>query len=112
MDARSEAVAREVKAALALAYGDRLAAVYAFGSRARGDFHAESDLDLAVVLRDPPIPLTRADDALIEVTYPIELNSGLVIHAWSLSADAMGDNIPQGFRAKLVDTVRREGLPI
>lgn len=54
LDARTEAVAQEVKAALVRAYGDRLAAVYAFGSRARGDFHGESDLDLAVVFRNPP----------------------------------------------------------
>lgn len=31
-------------------YGDRLRTVVLFGSRARGDAHAESDMDLLVVL--------------------------------------------------------------
>jgi predicted nucleotidyltransferase len=34
-------------------YGERLAKVAVFGSRARGDVHAESDIDVAVILRAP-----------------------------------------------------------
>ena len=33
-------------------YGDRLERVVLFGSRARGDAHADSDYDVAVFLRD------------------------------------------------------------
>lgn len=52
MDAQSEAVAQEVKEALVRAYGDRLAALDVFGSRARGDHRPDRDLDLAVILRN------------------------------------------------------------
>lgn len=76
MDAQSEAVALEVKAALANAYGARLAGLYVFGSRARGDHRPDSDLDLAVILRNTPSSLARADDALLDLTYPIEIDNG------------------------------------
>jgi len=35
-----------------LAYGDDLLKIVLFGSRARGDAHPESDVDVAVVLKD------------------------------------------------------------
>jgi predicted nucleotidyltransferase len=69
MDARSETIAGKVKAALERAYGDRLVAIYVFGSRARGDHRPDSDLDLAVILRNTPSSLAHADDALLDVTY-------------------------------------------
>src|SRR6202161_7422 len=40
------------RAALAEMYGARLERVVLFGSRARGDAHADSDYDVAVFLRD------------------------------------------------------------
>ena len=40
----------ELKHGLAKIYGDRLKAVYLFGSYARGDYHEGSDLDVMIVL--------------------------------------------------------------
>ena len=40
----------ELKQGLARIYGDRLKAVYLFGSYARGDYHEGSDLDVMIVL--------------------------------------------------------------
>ncbi len=71
MDAQSEAVARKVKAALVRAYGDRLAALYVFGSRARGDHGPDSDLDRsggASARRLTPRPLHRQQLAVPEGT--------------------------------------------
>jgi predicted nucleotidyltransferase len=109
MDAQSEAVARKVKAALVHAYGDRLAALYVFGSRARGDHRPDSDLDLAVILRNAPSSLAHADDALLDVTYPIEIDHGLHIQAWALAADETG-RPSTTFRSRLAETIRREGV--
>ena len=47
-----QALSQEVKQALLDLYGDRLNRVILFGSYARGDFHAESDVDYMVVLND------------------------------------------------------------
>lgn len=47
-----QALSGEVKQALTDVYGDRLDRVILYGSYARGDFHAESDVDFLVVLTD------------------------------------------------------------
>jgi len=109
MDSQSEAVALEVKAALAHAYGDRLAALYVFGSRARGDHQPDSDLDLAVILRNVPSSLASVDDALLDVTYSIEIDHAVHIQAWALAADDAGQP-STAFRSRLAETVRREGI--
>lgn len=47
-----QALSQEVKQALTELYGDRLGRVILYGSYARGDFHAESDVDYIAVLTD------------------------------------------------------------
>ena len=47
-------VLQRLKAALAAMYGDQIDRVVLFGSRARGDAHAESDYDVAVFLKSLP----------------------------------------------------------
>lgn len=49
------ALSQEVKQALTELYGERLDRVILFGSYARGDFHAESDVDYLILLRDEQI---------------------------------------------------------
>jgi predicted nucleotidyltransferase len=46
-------VANEYKANLQDLYGNELVELILFGSYARGDYHEESDIDFAIVLRDP-----------------------------------------------------------
>lgn len=48
-------LSQEVKQAFTELYGDRLNRVILFGSYARGDFHAESDVDYMVVLNDEDV---------------------------------------------------------
>ena len=49
---KANKVPQAVKSALLDLYGDRLAKLILYGSRARGDFQAGSDWDFLVVLRD------------------------------------------------------------
>lgn len=46
-------IANEFKAELYKVCGDELASLILFGSHARGDFHQDSDIDFAVVLKNP-----------------------------------------------------------
>ena len=43
---------KELKAGLVRIYGDKLKAVYLYGSYARGDARADSDVDVMIVLRN------------------------------------------------------------
>ena len=53
--ARLEQLCHDVKQALRALYGSRLDRVVLYGSYARGDFHAESDVDFLVVLHDETV---------------------------------------------------------
>ena len=48
-------------------FGDRLARVVLFGSRARGDVTEESDIDVLVLLRGPVAQETRATREVWEI---------------------------------------------
>lgn len=48
-----EQLGREYKTSLQNFYGNEFVELVLFGSHARGDFHEESDLDFAIVLREP-----------------------------------------------------------
>ena len=55
-------LSQEVKQVLTELYGDRLNRVILYGSYARGDFHAESDVDYMVVLNDTDFRQTKEFD--------------------------------------------------
>ena len=65
------ALVAEFKQAMQALYGDRLANVILYGSYARGDFHAESDVDFMVVLRGGELnrlqELERTTDVLVHL---------------------------------------------
>lgn len=47
---RIKKLMRELKEGLVRIYGDQLKAVYLYGSYARGDYHAGSDVDVMILL--------------------------------------------------------------
>ncbi len=53
MDSRIRAALDDARRRLAEIYGDRIVRVILYGSQARGDAHADSDVDVLVVLRGP-----------------------------------------------------------
>jgi predicted nucleotidyltransferase len=77
-DRASLAIAREAASVLAVGFGDRLRAVWLYGSRARGDHQAGSDLDLLVVLDE--VGRWRAEhDVAGDAIATLSLEHGLVI---------------------------------
>ena len=59
-------------------FGERLAQVWLFGSRARGDHRPDSDVDLLVVLLEEG-PMHSESKLLCAVSGPIRLSSGVFI---------------------------------
>ena len=58
---RNDPILERFRAAVTEIYGDRLARVVLFGSRARGDAQPDSDYDVAVFLRDMPDRFAEMD---------------------------------------------------
>lgn len=94
---------RDLKAALADLYGDRLHAVVLYGSHARGEATADSDIDVLVVLKDD-VDLREELSRMADVALQQELAHDVWITLFPVS------NIR--FRSSstpFLNTVRREG---
>ncbi|HET7711157.1 MAG TPA: nucleotidyltransferase domain-containing protein [Thermoanaerobaculia bacterium] len=77
---------REVRPPLEAAFGSRLRGIVLFGSRARGDASADSDIDLLVLL-DDPLSVGRDIDTIVEALYPLQLEIDAAIHALPARAE-------------------------
>lgn len=88
-------------------YGARLLLLRMFGSRARGDSHEESDLDLAIVLEDGDWQFWDEKRWLAKRAAASRLFTGLHIQAWPIRKSAW-DN-PQTHRnPAFIENVRRD----
>ena len=97
MDARG--VADTVAADLRDLYGSRLRAVLLFGSWARGDADAESDLDLLVVL-DSVVSVWEEQKRMDEVLWLRSLENGIVVSAMPVAQSDLGRRSPFIVRAQ------------
>lgn len=98
-------VLTQFRTALTEAYGDRVARVVLFGSRARGDARPDSDYDVAVFLNEMADRWAEVDRLSVIETRIIE-QTGAVVHAMPYRAEAYGERTP------LMHEVRREGLDL
>ncbi|HEX3210358.1 MAG TPA: nucleotidyltransferase domain-containing protein [Geminicoccaceae bacterium] len=111
VDPGTEAFVRAVKLRLQELYGSRLKQLILFGSRARGHFHEGSDADLAVVL-EPPIGRAFAvKREIIDATYDLFLDSGIIIQPWPLCEHWLAAPEASPY-PHLVRAVLREGIEL
>jgi predicted nucleotidyltransferase len=99
-------VIAELKERLKELYGDSLERVVLFGSQARGDAAAGSDIDILVVLKGPVSPgkeISRTG----EITSSISLRHDVVISCTFVSIDRYETE-----KTPLLLNVHREGVQV
>lgn len=100
-------VANEYKANLQQLYGSELAEVILFGSYARGDYSEESDVDFAVILRNPN---TRTAEEIIKTSVigsRLSLKYGIMLSSLPVSLHKKETSM-QG----IYQDIRKEGIII
>ncbi len=80
-----------------------------FGSRARGDFHAESDADIAVVLPGVLTSRTATAGVMADMAFDVLLETGVLITALPMSEGEFSAPATFG-NPDLVRTIHREGV--
>jgi uncharacterized protein len=98
------AILKRLRTEIALILGDRLAAIYLYGSQARGDARPDSDIDVLVVLRGD----FSYFDMVMQTstcTAQISLDYDKVISCAFVSKDDFTQR-----RTPLLLNVRREGV--
>lgn len=99
-------VVQKCKETLVRQYGKRLKGVILYGSTARGDASAGSDIDLLVLL-EQPLDYFAELRQLVDVLYPIQLESEQLI-----SAKPVLFNDYELGTVSLYRNARREGVAV
>ena len=97
---------QKCKEALTRQYGKRLKGVILYGSLARGEANSASDIDLLVLL-EPPLDYFAELWNLVDVLYPIQLESERLI-----SAKPASINDFEVGSLSLYRNARREGVAV
>lgn len=100
-------IAKEYKAGLQKIYGEELVDLILFGSHARGNFHNESDIDFALVLRR--IAVSPAEEILktTALSLQLELKYGMMLSTLPVSAEKKESSL-QG----VYQDIRKEGIRV
>jgi predicted nucleotidyltransferase len=95
-------------AAIRRHYGHRLLGLYLFGSHARGDHMPESDVDVAVVLRDGKLHFWREKMTLAAMAFDAIAACGMHLQAWPVASSAWDQ--PETHRnPSLIRAMHRDG---
>ncbi len=89
------------------ALGQRLVELRLFGSRARGDAGADSDIDVLVVVTGDRV---KAEDLAIDTAFDVNLAHDVYISPRVLTAESLRD--PLWRTTLFVQTLEREGVPL
>ena len=97
---------RELKDVLKLFLGDRLVRFVLYGSKARGDYHSESDLDVAIVVKGLTTVLKHQ---VLDKVADVEFKYLLPVSTLVLSEEDF-NNLKERERRIALD-IERDGIP-
>ena len=103
--ARIRRLMKELKEGLVQIYGDKLKAVYLYGSYARGDYREGSDVDVMVLLKDYSNywkEYMRSSDYVGDISLKYDV---IVSYILIKEIQWKGEDKP------ILRSIRREGLP-
>lgn len=100
-------ILEELKPCLRALLGDRLVRLVLFGSRARGDYRSDSDMDVAMVVRDLAPALKKG---ILDLIAELELKHDTPLSVLVLSEDQF-NHLKQRERRIALD-IEREGIPL
>jgi predicted nucleotidyltransferase len=100
-----QAVIDRIRSILADLYGERLAGLVLHGSRARGDFDEDSDIDLLVLL-EGPVDFGAELRAIVDALYEVQLDLPVAIEALPASRESFREEIWPLYRTASAEGVR------
>jgi predicted nucleotidyltransferase len=104
METKIERILAELSAQLRVRCGNRYRGLWLYGSQARGEAHAESDVDLLLLLDDTPQP-TREIDLIADILADFNLRYGVLLSVIPVSEKTLKNADGPFWR-----NVRREGM--
>lgn len=86
-------------------------AAYLFGSRARGDHHEDSDIDIALVVPKPKKAIFGVAGELGGLAFDALLETGVLVSAVPISAQDWQN--PENYNNPFfIESIKREGIPL
>lgn len=101
---KTSAIVQRCKRALERHYGTQFQGLVLYGSAARGQATPESDIDLLVLLANP-FDYSRELRQIVDVLYPVQLDSDRLISALPAAADEF-----EGGAQLLYRNARKDGV--
>ena len=82
-----------------------------FGSRARGTHRADSDVDIAIILRGPRGQLLETSLAMADIAFEVLLQTHMYIQPLPIWEEDW-EYPEKHSNLRLLETIRREGVPL
>lgn len=98
---------KKIKEKLFNRFGDSIVYMYAFGSRVRGDFTADSDFDVLIVVKNKT---PQIEDAIIGLIVEEELKHG--ISFTPLIKDSKSFELEQLYNSPFYNHIKNEGIQL
>lgn len=103
---RVQILLQELKSQLQALYGERLCSVLLYGSVARGEATADSDIDVLVVLKERVLPVQEIR-RMADIRLHFLLEFGELVSIMPISWEEFSDH-----SASFASKVRREGITL